>query len=556
MDIPDDDHLKALLEEDSLLDLLRTFSDNLSQNCHNDELYVRLRSALRRSPFRDAIPTEMQKARTLDELCSLVRAYSDFTTFRTEGLNPLIDKVEDMSDPYWFEYANHIRRLGEGGFGVVHLFEDPLLKLQYAVKFYHPSKLMGERELASSLPRFFQETGILAKLRHPNIPRVLAAGLANGHPYIKMDYFDGQSVREAVTDEKWNSWRLGKETITPFLRELCGALAHAHNHEIVHRDINPRNVMIGHPGRVALVDFGLGAYIEEKLTRITRSEDRFDNGAYMAPELYEDPLMKSERADLYSVGAVTYFALTGRPPQGIIGSLSELNLGHHLQRILQKCLDADPDARFQSATEIIDALNNPQEQFVVRTEEGVSKSLTERITQPQSAINTNRLELKRLRDSGSSTHGTLAVNMSTLSRAIYEAILEYHGDDPAFQPGTDVILVWEIENDNFNTHYRIGTILLVAEQRELWTPIDRQELINDLKYKAIQRLFAETPEESFDNVWFEPRVEGSLQDPPAVLANLMTFPEPMVSQPDALWEVSVNYRPRTTSQFDDDDIPF
>lgn len=565
MEEPDEGQLRTLFEEESLLDLLREFSDSLSQDCEADDLYSRLRAALRRSPFREYIPTEMNKARTLDELFALIRSEGDFITFRTEGLNPLIDKIEDMSDAGWIEYSNYIRCLGEGGFGVVHLFEDPLLHLQYAVKFYHPSSLMSERENSTSLPRFFQEAGILANLRHSSIPRILGAGLVHGRPYIKMDYFDGHSLGEATTSEKWHGWRLGESQFAEFLGQLCAALAHAHDKGIVHRDINPRNVMVA-PGRVAVVDFGLGAYIEEKLTRITQSEDRFDNGAYTAPELYESPLLKSKRADIYSVGAVTFFALAGRPPQGIgvIEYLSQLDLCHHYQRIVQKCLEADPNARFQSASEIIDALDNRQEQFVVRTQGGQTQSLTERIKQPQSAINQNRLELKRLRDSSGSTYGTLTVNTSTISRAIYETILKDHGEDPGFQQGTDVILVWEVEYD-FEARFgepvpldsfQIGTILLVAEERELWTPIDRRELINYLQEAAVRTLFAEDSDEIFDGIRFKPRYDSSLSEAPSIIANLMTFSDPKVARPDVLWEVDVTYRSRQTSQFDHDDIPF
>jgi serine/threonine-protein kinase len=204
------------------------------------------------------------------------------------------------------------RLLGAGGMGEVYLAEHRLLKRPCAVKLIHPERASDPH----LLQRFEREVQATAQLSHPNTVEIYDYGHADdGTFYYVMEYLPGLSLDELVT----RYGPLPPARAVHYLRQVCGALREAHQAGLVHRDIKPSNIIACNPGGlcdvVKLVDFGLvrppDAAGEGRLTKeglILGTPD------FMSPEQARGDDTLDARSDLYSLGAVAYFLLTGRPP--------------------------------------------------------------------------------------------------------------------------------------------------------------------------------------------------------------------------------------------------
>jgi serine/threonine-protein kinase len=228
-------------------------------------------------------------------------------------------------------------------------------------------KLLRE-DLAASVgaQRFLREIEIAAQLQHPNILGLLDSGNADGLLYYVMPYVEGHSLRQRLTREG----ELPVGEAVRILVEVVDALAYAHAHGVVHRDIKPDNVMLA--GRHALVtDFGVARAVSEATgaQAMTTIGVALGTPAYMAPEqAMADPHV-DHRADLYAVGVVAYELLTGRPP--FTGITPQQVLAAHvtenpepvgkrrpgvspaLEQIIMKCLAKRPADRWQSADDLL-----------------------------------------------------------------------------------------------------------------------------------------------------------------------------------------------------------
>ena len=262
------------------------------------------------------------------------------------------------------------RKLGEGGMGEVWLAEHGLLKRPCAVKFIRP-------ELAASpsnAARFTREVQAVTGLNHFNTVRVYDYGKADdGSFYFVMEYLDGPTLEELVKA----SGPLTASRVVPLLRQLCGALAEAHAVGLVHRDLKPGNVIIatlgGQQDVAKLLDFGLvhdsSADNDHRLTQMGMV---LGTPAYMCPEQAAGESAVDARGDIYSLGAVAFFALTGRPPFQA-KSAGQLLAAHRstppprltevcpdvpadLAAIIDRCLSKDPADRFQSMVDVVRAL--------------------------------------------------------------------------------------------------------------------------------------------------------------------------------------------------------
>lgn len=271
----------------------------------------------------------------------------------TEGLGPILESLEDPAIALRPEVLELGERLGRGGFGEVFKCRHRLLEKDFAVKVFNPSFSEGEPE---PLQRFFREARILFDLNHPNIVRVYDVGMFERRPFIRMEYIEGASLTEL----------LAKGTLEPsdalgIVQPVAAALCHAHRDlRVIHRDIKPSNIMMANTGRVVLVDFGLGIYIEDEIaSRITKTGERAAGGHYTAPELEADPKLLDARSDIYSLGAVWHTLLTGRPPaagQRIEERLKGVpGMTAAYADNVRRCLD-DLNGRFQGCEELLEAL--------------------------------------------------------------------------------------------------------------------------------------------------------------------------------------------------------
>ena len=212
------------------------------------------------------------------------------------------DRAHEVIGPYTLE-----RELGRGSAATVYLARDAKHARQVALKILHP-------ELAAALgaERFQREIRMLARLQHPHILPLYDSGEAAGTLYFVMPYVEGESLGARLKRDG----RLPIAEAVRIARELLGALAYAHAHDIVHRDIKPENILLA-AGQPLLADFGVARAIGRAsgaTHRLTDAGVVVGTPAYMSPEQASaDPVLDG-RSDLYSLGCVLYEMLAGRAP--------------------------------------------------------------------------------------------------------------------------------------------------------------------------------------------------------------------------------------------------
>jgi len=253
--------------------------------------------------------------------------------------------------------------IGAGGMGVVYKAEDTKLGRVAALKFLPESAASDE----SALQRFQREARAASALNHPNICTIYDIEEYQGHPFIAMEYVDGRSLKDHVLGRA-----LDEEEIAKLGIQIAEALAAAHSKGVVHRDIKPSNIAITISGLVKVLDFGLAKLIgsqgESAPTRsLTESHTVTGTLPYMSPEQLRGREVDS-RTDIYALGVVLYEMATGRRPfaseispqliDDILNSppLSPRQINGkvslRLEEIVLKCLEKDPENRYQSAKEI------------------------------------------------------------------------------------------------------------------------------------------------------------------------------------------------------------
>ncbi len=204
-----------------------------------------------------------------------------------------------LSDRYSIE-----RPLGSGGMAFVYLAEDRKHRREVALKVLRP-------ELASALGKelFLREIRLVARLTHPHILPLHDSGEADGLLYYVMPYAKGFSLRVRLQRER----PLPLEDVIEIARAVATALDYAHRHGVVHRDIKPENIMI-HDGVAMVTDFGIGKALSAAADNRTISGGAIGTRAYMSPEQVAGDTQLDGRADIYSLGCVTYEMLVGKGP--------------------------------------------------------------------------------------------------------------------------------------------------------------------------------------------------------------------------------------------------
>ncbi|HEY8166485.1 MAG TPA: bifunctional serine/threonine-protein kinase/formylglycine-generating enzyme family protein, partial [Gemmatimonadaceae bacterium] len=278
------------------------------------------------------------------------------------------------------------RELGHGGMATVYLAKDLRHSRVVAIKVL-------DRELARAIgsDRFIREISIAAQLQHPHILTLIDSGEADGFLYYVMPYVKGESLRSKIAREG----ALPTSEAARLFREIVDALAHAHKHGMVHRDIKPDNVMIS-DRHALVVDFGVAKAMGDAAGQHTLTTAGMSLGtpAYMAPEQVTAESDIDQRADIYAAGIVAYEMLAGKPP--FTGNAQQVMSAHMvtpptplstvqpsvpeaLSRIVMKCLEKQRDVRYQTADELLtelEALATPTGTFAssVRSEKTTSRS--------------------------------------------------------------------------------------------------------------------------------------------------------------------------------------
>lgn len=263
------------------------------------------------------------------------------------------------------------RLIGSGGMGEVYLAEHQLLKRPCAIKVIRPSKAADPQALA----RFEREVRATARLTHWNTVEIFDYGRTeDGTFYYVMEYLPGLSLAELVA----RHGPLPPARAIHLLRQTCEALGEAHSEGLVHRDIKPGNIFAAQRGGVfdvaKLLDFGLAKKLAHGTgdPRLTQEGSITGSPLFMSPEQATGDTEPDARSDIYSLGAVAYYLLTGRPPfqsdqpmKVIIAHASEAvtpasvhrpELPGDLDDVVLRCLAKDPIDRYQNTAELGAAL--------------------------------------------------------------------------------------------------------------------------------------------------------------------------------------------------------
>jgi tRNA A-37 threonylcarbamoyl transferase component Bud32 len=299
-------------------------------------------------------------------------AIAVFTAARTAALQRRAFDAERRAEQIGQYVLKH--KIGEGGMGEVWLAEHALLKRPCAVKFIRPEAAAQSATAA----RFAREVQAVTGLTHANTVRVYDYGRAeDGCFYYVMEYLDGPTLEELARE----TGPLPPGRVVYLLRQVCGALVEAHTAGLVHRDLKPGNVIVatlgGQRDVAKLLDFGLVQDLSAEADgRLTRTGTVLGTPAYMSPEQAAGESAVDARGDVYGLGAVAFFALTGRPPfQG--KTLGQLLAAHRsepppaltdlqpdvpadLAAVIARCLAKDPHDRFESAADLDRALGQCQ----------------------------------------------------------------------------------------------------------------------------------------------------------------------------------------------------
>ena len=258
------------------------------------------------------------------------------------------------------------REVGHGGMATVYLARDRKHDRRVAVKVLRP-------ELAASLgaERFLREIRTAARFQHPHILPVHDSGDSNGLLYYVMPYVEGESLRDRVARET----QLPLDEALRITREVAGALAYAHSHDVVHRDIKPENILLS-DGHALVSDFGIArAMSSASGDTLTQAGLAVGTPAYMSPEQAAAEDKVDGRTDVYALGCVLYELLSGHPP--FLGSTpheiiarhtldpvpplrtSRPNLPEHVERAVMTALAKSPADRFKTIDAFGEALAKP-----------------------------------------------------------------------------------------------------------------------------------------------------------------------------------------------------
>jgi serine/threonine-protein kinase len=274
----------------------------------------------------------------------------------------------------------------KGGMSKVHWATDLKYSRKVVLKFFdfdaekEYKKEHGEataRRLAQDLAvRFALETEVSAQLNHPHTVRVYEAGTVAGYaPFMTMEYIDGKDLSQAIRAVRGaNNFKT--EELLLIVYEICDTIGVAHRKLIINRDIKPANVLLGKYGALKVIDWGLAKLLDGSEREMADTADNVSllnvnaqvntmegtsmgTPAYMAPEQMVGASV-DERTDIYLLAGVLYHGLTGHPPARDRKNridISEIEVPE-LKDIVQKCMQTDPDNRYQAAEDLKMALRD------------------------------------------------------------------------------------------------------------------------------------------------------------------------------------------------------
>ncbi|HEY3884087.1 MAG TPA: protein kinase, partial [Vicinamibacterales bacterium] len=266
-------------------------------------------------------------------------------------------------------------RIGKGAMGVVYSARDGMMERTVAVKVM----MTDLEDDPDTSARFYREARSAGQVVHRNIVTIFDMGEDNGHPFIVMELFEGETLNKYLLRPEAGAI----DTKLDLMIQICEGLRAAHAHGIFHRDIKPGNLLVGPEGELKIVDFGIARLASSSMTAsglIVGTPD------YMSPEQARGD-NADERSDIFSAGAVFYFILTGRKPFAASGltavlakvqredplPLRESEAPPMLAQIVSRALAKNPEDRYQSCAQMIAELGHFQRHLADETRKWVAE---------------------------------------------------------------------------------------------------------------------------------------------------------------------------------------
>ena len=343
-----------------------------------DEMVARTRGGSAGS-LEELISTHPHLEHELRELWATVQITEDFASF--EGLFDQIDATVlgpshgssmEAFEPRDYGDYELLEELGRGGMGVVYKAWQKDLDRIVALKMI----LRGDLASPADLARFRAEAEAAAQLHHPHIVPVYEVGEIDGRPFFSMKLIEGTTLSRKLADGP-----LPSRTAAEMLAPICRAIADAHRRGVLHRDLKPSNILIDNEGLTYVTDFGLAKRVKTDLSdshaaglqSLTQSGAILGTPSYMAPEQAAGNRGEvSTSSDIYSLGAILYVMLTGRPPFQAESAVDTVlmvleqdvvpprmlnpRVDPDLEMIALKCLQKPQDLRYATADALADDL--------------------------------------------------------------------------------------------------------------------------------------------------------------------------------------------------------
>ncbi|EIJ81545.1 serine/threonine protein kinase with PASTA sensor(s) [Bacillus methanolicus PB1] len=280
-----------------------------------------------------------------------------------------------------------LRMIGGGGMANVYLAHDMILDRDVAVKMLRLDFANDEEFIR----RFHREAQSATSLAHPNIVSIYDVGEENDLYYIVMEYVDGQTLKQYIQQNS----PIPTETALEIMQQLTSAISHAHQNDIIHRDIKPHNILLDRNGNVKITDFGIAMALSA--TSITQTNSVLGSVHYLSPEQARGG-MANKKSDIYSLGIVMFEMLTGRLPfsgesavsialkhlQSETPSLKRWNpsIPQSVENIVLKATAKDPFHRYDSVDEMeedirtaLDPDRMNEEKFVIPKDDEATKAI-------------------------------------------------------------------------------------------------------------------------------------------------------------------------------------
>jgi serine/threonine protein kinase/tetratricopeptide (TPR) repeat protein len=254
-----------------------------------------------------------------------------------------------------------LQLLGQGGMGAVYKARDRELDRLMALKVIRP-ELAGHPGM---LRRFKQELILARQVTHRNVIRIFDLGEGEGTKFITMEYVEGQDLKMMLNQKK----RFEPDEAVAIVGQVCHALDAAHSVGVIHRDLKPQNIMVDAHGKVSVMDFGIARSMD--VSGFTQTGALVGTPDYMSPEQAKGEELDS-RSDLFTLGIIFYELLTGRAPYEAKTTVATLlrrtserpvppieldqTIPRPLSDVVVRCLEIDPQRRYQSAEEILQDL--------------------------------------------------------------------------------------------------------------------------------------------------------------------------------------------------------